>query len=48
MKFIIAPGAVPLVSIGFRTPKIKRIKYSTNINRYINGIKDLYFQLTMT
>jgi len=48
MKFIIAPGAVPLVSIGFRAPNIKRIKYSIKINRYINGIKDLYLQLTIT
>ena len=48
MKFIIAPGAVPLVSIGFKVPNIKRIKYSIKINRYINGINDLYLKLTIT
>ena len=46
-KLATPPGAVPVVSIGFKTLNIKRIKYSKKINMYINGIKDLYLQLTI-
>jgi len=47
-KFPMPPGAVPMVSMGFKYPRTMRTPYSMIISRYIKSIRAWYRHSTVT